>query len=97
MEASPFIEPPRLHVPDYAGWSLLAFFLMGFFTGIPALRHSLLVNVSLREGELQAAVFHSQKARRWCWISLGLWLLLWGGVLNFLVQYISPIRASLSP
>ncbi|WP_415002228.1 CD225/dispanin family protein [Arenimonas sp.] len=71
-------------VPNYLVWSILATLCCCVPGGIVAIVYSSQVNTKLAVGDLAGAIEASNNAKLWCWVSLGVGLVV--GVLYFLLN-----------
>lgn len=76
-------------VPNYLVWSILATLCCCLPGGIAAIVYSSQVNTKLALGDLAGAIESSNKAKTWCWVSLGV-----GLVVNLLYVLINVFAAS---
>jgi hypothetical protein len=66
------VMPPGMTVPNYLVFAILATVLCCLPTGIVAIVYAAQVNGKLQAGDLPGAQAASQNAKIWCWVSLGL-------------------------
>jgi hypothetical protein len=81
------VEPARIPigtVPDYLVWSILAAVFCCQISGIVAIVYAAQVNGRLMAGDLAGATDASNKARTWCWVSLGAWCVM---VVGYIVAF----------
>ena len=80
-----------MRVPTYLGWAaaLLALCWPAWPAGIVALVYANRAEARLAEGDRAGAKQSSNKARTWCWITVGAGLVLWVvalGLVEWLTQ-----------
>ncbi len=68
-------QPGATQVPNYLVPAILVTVLCCLFTGIPAIVYAAQVNSKLALGDVAGAQLASKNAKTWCWISVGLGLL----------------------
>ena len=76
-------------VPNHLVWSILATLCCCLPGGIVAIVYSSQVNTKLALGDLAGAMEASNKAKTWCWVSLGV-----GLVVNLLYLLLNVFAAS---
>jgi Interferon-induced transmembrane protein/zinc-ribbon domain len=95
LQATPAVVPaqggaiapvPAADVPNYLVFAILATVLCCLPAGIPAIVYAAQVNGKLRTGDIAGAQAASRNAKMWCWISLGL------GLVVTLVMVVGTIR-----
>lgn len=69
------VLPPGTTVPNYLVFAILATVFCCLPTGIPAIVYAAQVNGKLQAGDLAGAQLASKNAKMWCFVSLGLGLL----------------------
>jgi hypothetical protein len=69
------VLPPGATVPNYLVFAILTTVFCCLPTGIPAIVYAAQVNGKLQAGDLAGAQQASNNAKMWCFISLGLGLL----------------------
>jgi len=83
-------QPPRVDVPNYLVFSILATVLCCIPAGIPAIVYAAQVNGKLQAGDIAGAQAASKNAKMWCWISFGLGLAI--GLIYMFVIAVGTIR-----
>lgn len=68
---APLAVPPQA-VPNYLIQAILCTLCCCLPFGIPAIVHAAQVNTKLTAGDYEGARASSEKAKMWCWVSLGL-------------------------
>jgi hypothetical protein len=77
------IRPPYVkEVPSYLAHAILATLFCCLPFGIVAIVYAAQVNGKLAIGDYAGAVEASENAKKWCWVSLGVWL---AGLIIFFV------------
>lgn len=76
-------------VPNHLVWSILATLCCCLPGGIVAIVYSSQVNTKLALGDLAGAIEASNKAKTWCWVSLGV-----GLVVNLLYVLLNVVASS---
>jgi Interferon-induced transmembrane protein/zinc-ribbon domain len=71
---APIMQTPRVDVPNYLVFAILATVLCCLPAGIPAIVYAAQVNGKLQAGDTAGAQAASKNAKMWCWISFGLGL-----------------------
>jgi hypothetical protein len=69
------IPAARPHVPNYLAQSILVTLFCCLPFGIPAIVFAAQVNGKLQAGDTAGALESSRKAKMWCWIAVGGWVL----------------------
>jgi uncharacterized membrane protein YvbJ len=67
-------QMPRVDVPNYLVFAILATVLCCLPTGIAAIVYAAQVNSKLQAGDLAGAQAASKNAKMWCWVSFGVGL-----------------------
>lgn len=79
-------ESPKIkrYVPNYLVQSILVTLFCCLPFGIVALVYSNKVNTKMMMGDQRGAIYASNQARTWCWISFGVGLVV--GIISLLIR-----------
>ncbi len=77
--------PPE-RIPNYLIPSIFLTLFCCLPLGIPAILFSAQVNGKIRAGDIQGAMESSRKAKKWCWLSFGVGLVV--SILFFLFYFV---------
>ena len=78
LQATGVVLPPGQTVPNYLVFAILSTVFCCLPAGIPAIVYASQVNSKLLLGDMAGAQAASNNAKMWCWISLGLGLVVVG-------------------
>jgi hypothetical protein len=78
---SPYHTPsasyaPGLHIPNYLWQSIVVTIFCCWPLGIPAIVYAAKVDSLRAGGDINGAMDASSKAKMWCWIAAGAWLVI---------------------